>query len=137
MVSNASNVAFGGPNEPLPSPISSVQGREIRDIALQARDQQGGLIVIHSDFEEDATWPFRDSGRVVFASRVPADATVVVWPATEPAPAGFAVVEGRWAFSETRPGPDDGFLDYLRWLTNRNVLTNTLVPVAVYLRTEQ
>ena len=101
MISSASNVAFGGPNEPLPSPISTVQGREIRDIAIEARSAQGGLIIIHADFEQEATWPFRDSGELVFASRVPPDASVVVWPITEPAPEGFAVLDGQWSRPRT------------------------------------
>jgi hypothetical protein len=112
-----------------------VQGREIREIALTARAQQGGLIVIHSDFEAESTWPMRDSGTVVFASRVPPDATVVVWPVTLPAPEGFAVIEGQWSFEEARYGPDGDFLDYLRWLSNRNILKNGFEPLAVYLRT--
>ena len=135
MLTGATNVAFGGPNEPLPSPISTIQGREIRDIALETRAAQRGLIVIHADFEQEATWPFRDSGDLVFASRVPPDASVLVWPATEPAPEGFAILDGQWSLEEQRTGPDGGFLDYLRWLTNRNSLKNTPVPVTVYLRT--
>lgn len=136
-ISGSANIAFGGPTEPLPSPISDVQGREIREIALKTRQEQGGLIVIHPDFEEESTWAMRDSGTVVYASRVPPDATVVVWPVTLPAPDGFAVVEGQWSFEEIRRGPDGDFLDYLRWLTNRNILHNRTVPLAVYLRTTQ
>ncbi|MGE0598897.1 MAG: hypothetical protein AB7J35_03615 [Dehalococcoidia bacterium] len=136
-ISGSANVAFGGPTEPLPSPISDVQGREIRDIALNTRTEQGGLIVIHSDFKDESTWAMRDSGTIVYASRVPPDATVVVWPVTLPAPDRFAVVEGQWSFEEIRKGPDGDFLDYLRWLTNRNSLKNSTLPVAVYLRTTQ
>ncbi len=136
-MSGSANVAFGGPTEPLPSPISAVQGREIREIALMAREEQGGLIVVHSDFENESTWAMRDSGTVVYASRVPADATAVIWPVTLPAPDGFAVVEGQWSFEEIRNGPDGDFLKYLRWLTNRNILKNGSVPLAVYLRTTQ
>ena len=137
MLSGASGVSFGAPNEPLPSPISTIQGREIRDIALLAREQQGGLIVVHSSLQEASTWPLRYSGEIVFATRVPAEATVVVWPVTEPAPDGFGVVEGRWSLQETRPGPDGDFLDYLRWLSNRNILVNGFEPLAVYLRTTE
>ena len=136
-ISATANISFGGPTEPLPSPISTVQGREIREIALKTRDEQGGLIVVHSDFKAESTWAMRDSGTVVYASRIPADATVVVWPVTMPAPDGFAVVEGQWSFEEIRKGPDGDFLNYLRWLTNRNVLKNSIVPLAVYLRTTQ
>ena len=137
MLSGASNVTFGGPNEPLPSPITTIQGAELRDIALQAREERGGLIVIHSNFREEMTWPFRDSGDIVLATSVGADATIVIWPASEPAPEGFSVLDGQWGFLEIRHAPDGGFLDYLRWLSNRNSLRNTFVPVAVYQRTTE
>ncbi len=135
MLSGAANVAFGGPDEPLPSPVNSAQGAEIRAIALATRTDQGGLIVVHPDFEAASTWPMRDSGTVVYASRVPPDATVVVWPVTLPAPDGFAVIDGQWSFDEIRRGPDGGFLRYLRWLSDRNFLKNGSEPLAVYLRT--
>lgn len=134
MLSGSTGVAFGGPNEPLPSPVSTIQGSEIREIALRAREENGGLIVVHSGFTLTSAWPLRDSGELVYATRVPPDATVVVWPVTEPAPDGFSVIEGRWSFEETRRGPDGGFLDYLRWLSNRNILKNGFEPVAVYLK---
>jgi hypothetical protein len=133
--SGAFGVAFGGANEPLPSPISTVQGREIRAIALDTRKTQGGLIALHTTFEEASTWPLRDSGDLVVTNQVPPDASVVIWPATEPAPEGFSVLAGTWSLLEERHAPDGGFLDYLRWLSNRNSLINTFEPVAVYLRT--
>jgi hypothetical protein len=61
----------------------------------------------------------------------------VIWPASEPAPEGFSVLDGQWGFLEIRHAPDGGFLDYLRWLSNRNSLRNTFVPVAVYQRTTE
>ena len=67
MIAGASGVAFGGPNEPLPSPISTIQGEVLRSIALDIRDEQGGLIVVHTDFRDQMTWPFRDSGDVILA----------------------------------------------------------------------
>ena len=137
MLSGASNVAFGGPNEPLPSPVTTIQGAELRDIALQAREERGGLIVIHTSFREEMTWPFRDSGDIVLATSVGADATIVIWPASESAPEGFGVLDGQWGFLEIRHAPEGGFLDYLRWLSNRNSLRNTFVPVAVYQRTNE
>jgi hypothetical protein len=137
LLSGSFGVAFGGPGEPLPSPVSAVQGREIRDIAVRARQEAGGSIVIHADFEKEMTWAFRDSGEVVLATRIPPDATVVVWPAVEGPPDGYATLDGIWSLQEHRFGPSGGFLDYLRWLTKRNSLPNTVDPVAVYLRTGQ
>lgn len=134
-VSASSSVAFGARNEPLPSPVSSVQGSELRAIALAARAERGGLIVVHPSFEESMTWPFRDSGDLVVSSSVPPDATVAVWPAGGAVPDGFSILDGQWSLLELRRGPDGGFLDYLRWLSNRNLLENSPVPVAVYLRT--
>jgi hypothetical protein len=132
--SGASGVAFGGPNEPLLSPASTVQGDEIRDIALAARAEKGGTIVIHPSFSAQFIWPMRDSGQVTIASRVPADATVVLWPASDSAPDGFAVVSGQWSFVEDGLGPSGDFLDYLRWLSDRNSLKNTRSPIAVYIK---
>lgn len=137
LVSGAFAVATGSPNEPLPSPISTVQGEELRDIALAASKQQGGAILIHSDFREQMSWPFRDSGDILVATSSDASAVVAIWPATEPAPEGFSILDGTWGFLEVRHAPSGDFLDYLRWLSNRNVLRNTFVPVAVYLRTAQ
>lgn len=129
-----SGVAFSLPNEPLPSPVSSFQAREIRDIALQVRKDEGGLIVIHPRLEQDLTWAFRDSGEVIIASgRVP-DASVVIWPGDLAAPEGYSVLDGEWSILRERRGPDTDFLDYLRWLANRNTLPTGRVPVIVYLK---
>lgn len=133
-VPGAAAVAFGSQQEPLPSPITSHQGPELRDIALAARDETGGLIVVHPLFEEAMTWPFRDSGEITLSSQVPPNAAILIWPETATAPDGYNVLEGRWSLLEIRNGPDGGFLDYLRWLSNRNVLGNTEVPIAVYLK---
>lgn len=83
------------------------------------------------------TWALRDTPHVVVADRIPAGATAVIWPVTEPAPEGYSVVEGQWSFTLTRDGPDGGFLPYLRWLTNRNSLKNVPAPLAVYLKAGQ
>ncbi len=137
MVSGTSAVAFGSPSEPLPSPISTRQGAEIRAIAVAARAEHGGAIVVHPSFEDAMTWALRDSGDIVVASRLPEDATVAIWPASEPAPEGYSIVDGQWSLVEIRRGPDGGFLDYLRWLSNRNSLKNAQVPLAVYLKAGQ
>ena len=39
-------------------------------------------ILVHADFEDEMTWPFRDSGEILLASQVPPDASVVIWPTT-------------------------------------------------------
>lgn len=137
LVSGASGVAFGGPNEPLPSPAATAQGDEIRTIVQSARKEKGGQIVVHPSFEQSMTWALRDTSGVVVANRIPGDATAVVWPVTEAAPEGYAVVEGQWSFTEIRRGPDGGFLTYLRWLSNRNSLKNAAAPLAVYLKAGQ
>lgn len=134
LVSGLSGVAFSLPNEPLPSPVSPFQAREIRDIALRFRDEEGGLIVIHPRFEQDLTWAFRDSGELIVASGSVPDASVVIWPADLAAPEGYSVLDGEWAILRERQGPDADFLDYLRWLANRNTLPTGRVPVTVYLK---
>jgi hypothetical protein len=137
LFSGASGVAFGGPNEPLPSPVATSQSDEIRAIVQSSVKEKGGQIVVHPSFEDSMTWALRDTSGIVVASRIPGDATAVVWPVTEPAPEGYAVVEGQWSFTQTREGPDGGFLDYLRWLSNRNSLKNVPAPLAVYLKAGQ
>jgi hypothetical protein len=127
-------VAFGGPNEPMPSPISPVQAREVRNIALTARAEFGGDIVVHPRYEHTITWAFRDSGTIIIASQVPLTAVALVWPPDAPAPDGFSIVDGEWALLRERSGPEGGQLDYLRWYFNRNTLGVGSVPVHVYLR---
>ena len=133
-ISGLSGVAFSGPNEPMPSPVSPVQAREIRDIALDAREERGGLIVVHPRFELDLTWAFRDSGDLVISSGPVPDASVIVWPADGEAPEGYSILDGDWTVLTERRGPDADFLHYLRWLSNRNTLSVGRVPVIVYLK---
>lgn len=134
MFSNAFAVATGAPNEPMPSPVSAAQARTLRDIATETRERSGGLIVIHASFADAVTWPFRDSGEIVLATRVPPDATFVIWPVDDDAPEGFDVLDGSWALLGERAGPDGDFLDYLRWYANRNTLNADHLAVAVYVR---
>lgn len=130
-------VAFGGPNEPMPSPISPVQAREIREIAVTARAEAGGVIAIHPRYEDAITWPFRDSGDVVFATQPPLDAVVLVWPTDAALPDGYSIVEGEWALLRERTGPEGDWLDYLRWYFNRNTLGVGSLPVSVYLKASE
>ncbi len=133
-ISGLSGVAFSGPNEPMPSPVSPVQAREIRDIAIRARGEQGGPIVVHPRFELDLTWAFRDSGELVISSGQVPDASVIVWPAEGEVPEGYSILDGDWTVLSERRGPDADFLYYLRWLSNRNTLSVGRVPVIVYLK---
>lgn len=133
-ISGLSGVAFSGPNEPIPSPESPLQAREIRDIALRSREDHGGPIVVHPRFERDFTWAFRDSGELVISSGQVPGAAVMVWPADAEAPEGYSVLDGEWMVLRERRGPDADFLDYLRWLANRNTLSVGRVPVIVYLK---
>jgi len=137
LFTGASGVAFGSPDEPMPSPIATIQGEEIRAIVAKETKENGGEIVVHPSFKDAITWALRDTPHVVVADRIPAGATAVIWPVTEPAPGGYSVVEGQWSFMLTRDGPDGGFLPYLRWLTNRNSLKNVPAPLAVYLKAGQ
>lgn len=133
-IAGVSGVAFGGPNEPLPSPISPVQAREIRDIAIAAQGETSGAIVVHPRYEREIAWPFRDSGELIIASQPTLDAVALVWPTDAAIPEGFAVVEGQWALLRERTGPDGDWLDYLRWYFNRNTLGVGSLPVSVYIR---
>ncbi len=134
LVVATSVVAFGAGDSPLPSPRESPQGRELRDIALQSTASSGGAIVFHPDFADELTWPFRDSGNVVVASRIPADAGFVLWPAAAPPPEGFAPLEGEWSLVQEVEAPTGGFLRFMRWYTDRYSLTITSEPLAVYVK---
>jgi hypothetical protein len=137
LFSGALGVALSTNGEPTPSPQVASQARELRNIALQSVHDNGGLVVINSAFKDELTWPFRDSGSIVVASRVPPDATFVIWPKDAPAPEGFAPINGDWSLQRELHAPTADFLTYLRWFSNRNVLSITSEPVAVYLRAKQ
>lgn len=131
-------VATGSPAEPLPSPVTTLRAAEIRDIARGPARDPSGLVIVHPTLSEALTWPLRGTRGVVAASRIPPNASIVVWPVAEPAPPGeFRIFDGRWAVLQERSGPDQGFLPYLRWLGHRNMLLVSDVQAAVYAREEQ
>ncbi|MCL6644459.1 MAG: MFS transporter, partial [Dehalococcoidia bacterium] len=115
-------VATGSPNEPLPSPVTTLQAAEIRDIVTGPAWDPAGVVAIHPDIADALTWPLRGSRGLVVSSRVPPNASIVIWPTGGSPPDGFRTFEGRWALLRERRGPEPGFLDYLRWLANRNTL---------------
>lgn len=127
-------VALSGREAPIPSPNAPVQARELRDLALATAGERRGPIVVHPDLQADATWPFRDSGNIIVASRVPLDAAFVVWPASLPAPEGMVAVQGQWALRRGVEPPTSGALAYFKWLIDRNSLEIISEPVAVYSR---
>ena len=133
-LSGASGVVLSGAGEPLPSPQSPGIARDLRDLAIDAR-ADGGLVVVHDGYRDAVTWAFRDSGTIVFATRVPPDAVFLVWPPEAPAPNGLVPVEGRWFLERSLRAPD-GFLDYIRWLGDRQSLLTERLEVAVYTRPE-
>ncbi len=137
MLSAAFGIGLASSGEPSPSPVTPQQARELRGIALQTARDKAGLIVVNDAFKDDITWPFRDSGSIVVASRAPADASILVWPGDAPPPEGFARLEGDWQILQDRTPPTGSFLKYLWWFTNRNVLKVTTEPVAVYVRAGQ
>lgn len=130
-------VALSVNEAPLVSPVSTTQARELRDIVLQVAADQHGLVVVHSSFTDDVTWPFRDSGSLVVATRIPADAVVAVWPAELPKPDGMDPLEGDWALVNEVDQPSSSFLAYLHWLIDRRSVTTSPSQVAVYVRTQQ
>jgi 4-amino-4-deoxy-L-arabinose transferase-like glycosyltransferase len=130
-------VSAGTGDDPFASPYSPRQARDLRDLALETAARSGGAIVIHPDLREAATWPFRDSGTVVIASRAPETAAILVWPAALPAPEGFTALEGNWSLTRDVEQPTSGFLEYLHWLFDRNTLAITGGKVAVYLKADE
>ncbi|HET7738398.1 MAG TPA: hypothetical protein VFK32_07480 [Tepidiformaceae bacterium] len=124
-------VALSAVEEPIPAPVSPVQAAELRRIAFETLEDKGGTLVVHPDLAESLLWPFRDSGNIQLSSRVPGDATFVVWPLGLPAPEGMVPLEGEWALLESVE-PPDSLLDYVRWLSDRNELAIIPLRVAVY-----
>jgi hypothetical protein len=133
----ALELATGGAADSLASPFSPESARDLRDIALASRAASGIEIVVHPDLEEDVTWPFRDSGVLLVASRVPPTAGFVLWPAGAPAPEGFVRLEGSWALTRRIRAPTADGLDYLHWLLDRNTLASRPEGIAVYTRPGQ
>ncbi|MGD9932745.1 MAG: hypothetical protein AB7T37_03420 [Dehalococcoidia bacterium] len=134
LLSGAVGIAAGGSSEPLVSPYTPGQARDLRDLALGRQQVSGGSIVVHPSIQESMTWPFRDSGIVAIATVVPPTAAIVLWPAGEPAPEGFVVVEGSWALTRTIRAPTADLLDSLHWFLDRNMIASKGVSISVYTR---
>jgi len=130
-------VGFSAGGEPAPSPIITAQAHELRDMALQTAAGGHGSIVVHPSLADAITWPFRDSGTIVIASRVPPDAAFVLWPAAQPQPAGYAAVAGEWSLIRQVMPPTTDFLTYLRWLADRGTVKSTSELIAVYVKAKQ
>ena len=137
LVSGTFGVALSSPHEALPSPLSPSQARELRGIALETVRENPGLLVVHPSFEQDITWPFRDSGTLIVSSRLPENAAILIWPKTAPRPEGFNAVEGDWNLLQSPELPTDSPLNYLRWFTNRNSLAINATAASVYVREKQ
>lgn len=130
----AFNVALGPAGEPLVSPYSPGQAGELRDAALAAAGGPGA-IAIHPSLEGEFAWPFRNSGDILIASRIPETARVVIWPADVAFPADATRFLGDWALTRRVFPPTGGLLRYLHWYIDRNRLTVTPAGIAVYTRT--
>jgi hypothetical protein len=131
VVSSSFGIALSALQEPVPSPVLSRQVDQLRFTAREMSETAGGRIVVHPSLAADATWPLRD---IEFASSAlpDEDTAFVLWPIDLPAPAGMVPVDGSWALTGIIEPPTSGFLRYLRWFTNRNILGVVHEPVAVY-----
>jgi hypothetical protein len=137
LIGGALGVAFSGVGEPTPSPVSTQQARQMRDILLADLQQDGGQLVVHPELWPELTWPLRDSGEIVVASRVPATAGAVIWPSDAAKPDGMTPLQGDWdTLKETLP-PTGDLLDYFRWFTNRGTAGTTSESVSVYVKDNQ
>lgn len=134
LIPAAAGLAGGGASEPLASPYSPDQARQLRSLALSVRGTTGGEIVVHPSYGDALTWPFRGSGVLVVASVVPPTAAVLLWPPDEPAPEGFVIVEGDWALTRTIRAPTADLLDSLHWFLDRNTIASRGVSISVYTR---
>ena len=132
LLAGASGIALSAAGEPLPGPVSPASARSIRDVALDATASRGSA-VIHARYRDELAWPFRGSPAFVLSGQVPAGAGVAIWPADIAPPEGFVPLEGRWVIERSIRGPD-GFLEVVRWFTERNSLEQHLEIVAIYVR---
>lgn len=137
LLSGGLGVALSSAGEPIASPISTQQARELRTNALQLAHENNGLLVVHESFRDEMTWPFRASGDIILATRAPGDAAVLAWPKDAPKPDGYNALDGDWSFLRKPVPPTDSWLKYLRWFTNRNALANTQDAVVVYVKAKQ
>lgn len=138
LLSGTFGVGLSGLAEPVPSPVSPLQARELRRLALETARERGGDVVIHATLEEHLTWPFRDSGTIVVAAGLPPGAAVLILPANAPRPEGFDVLEGNWQLLRTVDSPaNDGFLRYVKWLVDRSSNPSQPLRVAVYTRSNE
>lgn len=137
LLPGVANIAVTAPNEPLASPASPSEARIARRLVLELASTSGGLVAVHERFADSLTWPFRDSGDLVLSSAAPPAAAALVWPADLPAPEGFARLEGDLAMVEGVAPPTSGFLAYVGWLVDRNILATTGDRAVVYTRDKE
>lgn len=134
VVSGAVGVALAAPHEPLPSPVSAAQARDLRGVALATAGATGGPIVVHPTLRDAIVWPFRDSGDLLVLSRVDPAAAVAILPASAAAPPGMIALEGQWAVTREVVPPESGLLRYVRWFVDRNGAEITSERISVYRR---
>ncbi|MES4791684.1 MAG: hypothetical protein C4321_00685, partial [Chloroflexota bacterium] len=127
-------VASGSPNEPLPSPVSTVQASELRDLVTGPSRDPSAIVAIHPSLADALAWPLRGARGIVVSSRIPPNASVVIWEPGLAPPDGFRVIEGRWGILRERNGPRSRFLDYLGWLADRNTLPVRDVTAAIFVK---
>jgi hypothetical protein len=130
-------VALSAGQEPIASPLSPAGARNLRDLAVQLRAEQGGPIVIHADLREAMTWPFRNSGLITLDSRPGPGAAILILPDGAQPPPGYVPLEGNWALSEEVLPPTASSLKYLHWRVDRNDLAIRPLKVAVYTGTTE
>lgn len=132
LAAGALPLVMNGTGEPLLTPYSPPQARELRRLTLETAGERGGTIAIHPTFEDALTWPFRDSGTIELSSRAPEGAVVLVWPAAAPPPPGYVVVPGEWALTRDIPAPTDGWLNAVHWYIDRGIITPRPANVVLY-----
>jgi len=134
LLAGAIAVGTSASSEPLPSPMSGANARALRAVAIETIGEQGGVIAVHVDLEQQMTWSLRDTGPVVLATQVPPDASFVIWPSELLAPAGYTQATGTWSLIAQVPPPSDSQLRLMHWLVERHLIGPVPVPVAAYVR---
>ena len=131
LVAAASGVVLDEPGKLLVSPYDPSSARALRDAALETSG--GGVIVIHERYRAALTWPFRNSGQLTLASRVPSGAAAVVWPADAAPPDGFVPFDGDWVLVRTVRAPS-GVPGDLFWPAKLRAFAEEVELVSLYAR---
>ena len=133
MLAGTFGVVTGSQTEPIFSPQDSQSGRDLRDLADQAANERGGIIVVHTSLEKEIVWAFRGLPAYAVSRDLPLDAAVAVLPAGSQTPEGFTPLEGTRRLS-TSIEPPSTPLEFVQWMTDRGNIDTTGIDASIFVR---